>query len=385
MSKENILLIISVVLSIVIISFSVYILLTLQSKKTTDTSTAQQNIQQEEEVEIEEEIIVEEEEIITEEQEEDIQEVDGVSFSQSAWIPSFDFENGFKSLKVRKDIIREVNPVLYGLNNDGTLLNRKPTEEALKNFLQYCKSEGIKVLPTVGSYDFRIMRSVMQSDLYIDRNVQEIINEIKKYGYDGIDIDYEKIRTSEREGYLAFLRKLKDELEKIDKELSVTVFAKTRDNTQDTLFAQDWVEIGKIADRVKIMAYDYTLQTSTIPGPIGPINWIEDVLTYANGKIPKEKTFLGIHLYAYLWKEEKASALTYSAVLNILKSVKGGYNTEIGEGYAEYKCSDGSRCVLFYQTPEGVKERINIAKKHNLAGVSYWRLGGEVNLLEQNL
>jgi len=372
MSKENILLIISVVLSIIIISFSVYIVLTLQSKKTKDTDIIQQNIQQEQE---DEEIIVEEE------LQEEIQEVEGITFSQSAWIPSFDFENGLKSLEARKDTIGEVNPVLYGLNNDGTLLNRKPTEEALKNFLQYCELEGIKVLPTVGSYDFRIMGSVMQSDVYIDKNVQEIINEINKYGYDGIDIDYERIRTSERDGYLAFLRKLKDELEKIDKELSVTVFAKTRDNTQDTLYAQDWVEIGKIADKVKIMAYDYTLQTSTIPGPIGPIDWIEEVLAYAEGKIPKEKTILGIHLYAYLWKEEKASALTYSAVLNILKNVKGEYNTEIGEGYAEYKCSDGSRCVLFYQTPQGIKDRIDIAKKHNIAGVTYWRLGGESDLL----
>lgn len=374
MSKENILLIISVLLSIIIISFSVYIVLTLQSKKATNTNIEQQNTVQEEQ-----------EEEIKEEQEEDTEEVEGISFSQSAWIPSFDFENGLKSLEARKDIIREVNPVLYGVNNDGTLLNRKPTEEALKSFLQYCKLEGIKVIPTIGSYDFRIMGSVMQSDVYIDKHVQEIINEINKYGYDGIDIDYERIRTSERDGYLAFLRKLKTELEKINKELSVTVFAKTRDNTQDTLYAQDWIEIGKIADKVRIMAYDYTLQTSTIPGPIGPIDWIEEVLAYAEGKIPKEKTILGIHLYAYLWKEEKASALTYSAVLNILKNVKGEHNAEIGEGYAEYKCSDGSRCILFYQTPEGVKERINIANKYNLAGVSYWRLGGEEKLLEQNL
>lgn len=375
MSKENILLIISVVLSIIIIAFSVYIVLTLQSKKVSETNLDEQNIQQEQEQEEVEENI------------EDEQEVEGVSFSQSAWIPSFDFENGLKSLEVRKETIREVNPVLYGVNNDGTLMNRKPTEESLKNFLSYCKAEGIKVVPTIGSYDFRIMSSVMQSDVYIDKHVQEIISEINKYGYDGIDIDYERIRTTEKDGYLAFLRKLKNELEKIGKDLSVTVFAKTRDNTQDTLYAQDWIEIGKIADKVRIMAYDYTLQTSTIPGPIGPIDWIEEVLMYADGKIPNEKTILGIHLYAYLWKEEKASALTYSAVLNILKNtnIKGEYNTEIGEGYAEYKCSDGSRCILFYQTPQGVKDRIDLAKKYNLVGVTYWRLGGEEKLLEQNL
>jgi len=376
MSKENILLIISVVLSIVIISFSVYIILTLQSK---NTNIPIQNIEQED---VKEEIV-----IVEEERKEDEQKVESFSFSQSAWIPSFDFENGIKSLEARKDTIKEVSPVLYGLNNDGTLLNRKPTEESLKNFLSYCKAEGIKVIPTIGSYDFRIMRSVMQSDVYIDKHIQEIISEINKYGYDGIDIDYERIRTTERDGYLSFLRKLKTELEKINKILSVTVFAKTRDSTQDTLYAQDWIEIGKIADKVRIMAYDYTLQTSTIPGPIGPIDWIEEVLIYADGKIPKEKTFLGIHLYAYLWKGEKASALTYSAVLNILKNtdIKSEYNTEIGEGYAEYKCSDGSRCILFYQTPQGVKDRIDLAKKYNLAGVTYWRLGGDEKLLEQNL
>lgn len=366
MSKENILLIISVLLSIAIIAFSSYIFFSIKNRNT-DNNTQNQ-------------------EKITDNKENSRQnpqkEIDSTptEFIHSAWIPAFDFENGYKSLEIHKDLIKEVNPVLYAVNSDGTLLNRKPAENTLNNFLTFCSTQDIEVIPTIGSYDYKIMESVLSSSVYIEKHINEIMSEMEKYNYSGIDIDYERIKTKERDGYLLFLKNLKTELEKSNKILSVTVFAKTRDSYTDTLFVQNWAEISKVADRVKIMAYDYTLQTSTTPGPIGPLDWIKDVLEYAKGKIPSEKISLGIHLYAYLWKAEKASALTYSSVSSILENtnIKREYMEEIGEGYAQYTCSDGSKCILFYQTPEGVDARIKMARENNLGGISYWRLGEDL-------
>lgn len=370
MTKENILFIISVLLSIIIITFSTYILLS-KINKVEDTSNQQkENIEiakeDENTPEVEENIEVKIPDTKTE-------------FLYSAWIPSSDFDKGYESLEKNKDLIKEVNPVLYGVNNDGTLLNRQPAQEKLNDFLLFCSMQNIKVVPTIGSYDYKTMDTILQSDIYIQKHIEEIIKDIQKYNYDGIDIDYEKIRTSNKDGYLLFLTKLKSQLDEIDKTLSVTVFAKTRDSNTDTLYAQDWVEIGKIADIVKIMAYDYTLQTSTIPGPIGPTDWIKEVLEYSKGKIEPEKISLGIHLYGYLWKGEKASALTYSSVSSILSNTKiqKEYKEDIHEGYAQYTCSDGTKCILFYQTPEGIQERVKLAKENNLAGVTYWRLGND--------
>lgn len=374
MKKENILVIISVLLSILILLFAVYISLPKKEK-------AQPNIDQSESLEQEEDLQQEESipEIVQEEIEEEV-----FTFTQSAWIPAWDFNSGFESLKLRKENIKRIHPVLYSLNSNGTLMDRKPSEISLNDFLTFTKSENITVIPTIGSYDSKVLNSVLSSDVYIEKNIGEILSEVEKYDFDGIDIDYEKIYTQDRDRYLSYLSLLSSRLKDKGKILSITVSAKTRDSSIDTLYAQDWIEINKIADSVNIMAYDYTLQTSTIPGPIGPIDWIEDVLEYSKGRIDSNKIYLAIHLYSYLWKGENASALTYSSTEKILANskIQREYKTDIAEGYASYTCSDGSKCILFYPTKEGIEERINISKEYNLRGVVYWRLGSDGNILD---
>ncbi len=371
MQKENILLIISVILSIAILGFSIYI-------------SIPKNTTQNEDINTEEDSTPEPEELVNEVVTEEEQEIPETTFTQSAWIPSWDFKKGFESLKLRKETITRVHPVLYSLNNNGTLMDRKPSESTLAEFLAYTKTENILVIPTVGSYDFKIMESVLNSEVYIEKSVNEIVEQVEKYNYDGIDIDYEKIKTANRVQYLSFLSKLSTKLKEKGKLLSVTVSAKTRDSSVDTLYAQDWIEINKVADSVNIMTYDYTLQSSTIPGPIGPLDWISDVIEYSKGKINPQKIFLGIHLYSYLWKEQKATALTYSSTTSILSNskIERKYLEDFAEGYASYTCADGSKCILFYPTKEGVKERIEISRENKLAGVVYWRLGDDGNILD---
>lgn len=361
--------IISTLLFIAIVAFSSYIVFSRIDKNNLDSNKKTEEQKKEE---------------TTPQPENNIQPTE-TEFIYSAWIPAFDFTKGYESLKTNKEVINEINPVFYGVNNDGTLLNRKSEETTLKEFLAFCSTQNISVVPTIGSHDYKIIGSVLSSNVYIEKHINEIISEINKYNYSGIDIDYERIKTENRDGYLLFLKNLKTELKKYNKTLSVTVFAKTRDSLIDTLYVQDWIEIGKIADTVRIMTYDFTLQTSTKPGPIGPLEWINEVLQYSKGKIPSEKISLGIHLYAYLWKGEKASALTNSSVSKILenKNILREYRQDIGEGYAKYTCSDGSACTLYYQTPEGINERIKIARENNLKGVSYWRLGDNLGLQDR--
>jgi Predicted glycosyl hydrolase len=47
------------------------------------------------------------------------------------------------------------------------------------------------------------------------------------------------------------------------------------------------------------MAYDYTSASTLYPGPIGPLNWIEQVMQYALTKAEPQKFVLGVHLYSY--------------------------------------------------------------------------------------
>jgi len=38
--------------------------------------------------------------------------------------------------------------------------------------------------------------------------------------------------------------------------------------------------------------------------------------------------------------------------------------------------------TAYFQTPKGVEMRRDIAKEYGIAGVAYWRLGGELDILK---
>ncbi len=364
-------------LGISLISLSIY-LLTLKEETPVkpDTEISQDN-------QIEE---VNEEENITEEV---IVEEESVELLESGWIPNWTFDTGITSLENNIDIIDEVNPVLYTINSDGSLGGRNVSEKNIQQLQAIANENSILVIPTIGSYDFDSTTSLLNSTSAYKANISSLVSEIEKYDFDGIDLDYEQVQSKYKDAYILYLTELKEQLSKKGKILSVTVFAQWEDaeyaENKETVLVQDYEEIGKIADRVKIMAYDYTDSTSAKPGPIGPISWIEDVLKYSITRIPKEKIYLGVHLYAYEWIGTEVKALTYASAKNILDTVNilSSFKKDIGEGYAKFSCVNGTKtCEMYFQNKEGINMRRDLAQEYGIQGISYWKLGGELDILK---
>ncbi len=320
---------------------------------------------------------------------EETEEEKEIVLRESGWIPNWGFDLGFESLQNNKDIIDTVNPVLYSVDGYGNVVSRGVSQSNIEMLLEYCKKNNIRVIPTVGSFDYNAMVSAFNSTESYQNHLNTILSEIDEYDFDGIDIDYEMIHIQQKEFYLNFLKDLKQELQNRNKILSVSIFPQWENaeyiDNQETREVQDYITIGEYADEVRIMAYDYTLQSSQTPGPIAPVEWIKDILDYATKKIPKEKIWLGIHLYGYQWSSDKTIAFTYTTAENsIIKNLNINYSflADIGEGYAEFGCEDSFLCKAYFQLPEGINIRRDIAKEYGIAGVSYWRLGGELDILK---
>ncbi len=308
---------------------------------------------------------------------------------ESGWIPDWGFDLGLESLENNLGVVDTALPVLYTVDKEGNITSRGVSEEKIEELVSFCRENYIKIIPTVGSYDFESTASAFKDDSSYKKQIEKIIDEVERYGFHGIDLDYEMVDSAYKENFLKFLKELSEELEKRDKILSVTVFAKWDDanytDHQETRIVQDYSEISKYADEVRIMAYDYTLQSSEIPGPIAPINWVRDVLEYAVERIPREKIWLGVHLYGYQWDSGKTIAFTYTTALSAIindPDIEYVYKENIGEAYSSFNCGDGYICKAYFQSPEGIADRRALAEEYNIAGISYWRLGGELDLLK---
>ena len=375
MNLTRILSIIGIIVGISLISLYFFLLQTKPSDIPNSENTIIQNTDTEEKVD--ESVQEKEEEIIPE-----------YILLESGWIPNWAFDLGFESLKQNKGIVSTVNPVFYTINKEGKLESRGIPKSKIQELVTYSKANNIRVIPTVGSYNEGSIDALLKDSTNIQRNISDILKEIEIYNFDGIDLDYELINENSKEKYIGYITLLKTKLSQENKLLSLTLFAQWDDakytDHESTRKVQDYEYLGNIADEVRIMAYDYTRATSKKPGPIGPLNWIEDILEYATSKIPKEKIWLGIHLYSYEWVDTRTEALTNVSVQKLIskENITSTYKRDIGEGYAKFSCVNSTTtCQIYFQTKQGIQDRREIAKRFQIAGVSYWRLGGELDLL----
>ena len=132
-------------------------------------------------------------------------------------------------------------------------------------------------------------------------HVTAIVALVQRNQYAGIDLDYENLHAADRQAFSTFVTRLAHALHAKGKVLSVAVFAKTTNaGTDPRNVAQDYAAIGRAADQVRLMAYDYHWESSA-PGPVAPISWVRAVLRYAKTQIPASKIILGVPLYGYDW------------------------------------------------------------------------------------
>ena len=194
-------------------------------------------------------------------------------------------------------------------------------------------------------------------------------------GYDGIDVDYERVPTTSRASFTAFIATLAQKLHAANKKLSVTVYAKTSDGaTWNGPGAEDWPALGTLADSIKIMAYDYSYDSSPA-GPISPLDWLDKIASYAETTIPSAKIVMGLPFYGYDWSGGTARGVTYAQAMQQAQSL-GATVTHDANGEATY--SAAGHVVYFQDAASYTRKVVMLQQRHpSIGGFAHWALGQE--------
>lgn len=257
----------------------------------------------------------------------------------------------------------------------------KIKETAQKNGSKaYALVHNMNLTGTVG-FDANLAHRVLSNPEIRANLVTNLVNLTTKDGWDGISLDVEKTPPGDRNNFSALVAELGKALKAKDKVLNISIPAKFVDYPSDLWSgAYDYAAIGKAADQIILMTYDEH-GLGTTQGPVASEGWVDRVIKFAVGKIPKEKIVMGLPVYSFDWGTNKPTMPDYLSYAQTVERAKKHGVEIITDPNAKVPqftyTANGVRHEVYFENIASLRAKMDSALKHKLHGVAIWRLGME--------
>lgn len=266
-----------------------------------------------------------------------------------------------------------ISPTWFQLKNaEGELINR-----AYSQYVEWAHKNGYKVWALLAN-DFKnvdIVSEFLNNTNYRDNLIKQILAYSALYKLDGINIDFENMRDSDKDNFTQFVREITPFLKEQGLVVSVDV---------NDIACYDKKALSDAVDYVMYMSYDQHWSTSPIAGSVAQLPWVEERVrgVIERDKVPVEKLLLGIPFYTRLWTETtdevgnkslKSKAMSMETARNTI--LENGVNViweeESGQFYGYY-AKDNTINKIWLEDANSINLRASLVHKYNLAGTCAW-------------
>ncbi|WP_026693138.1 glycoside hydrolase family 18 protein [Peribacillus kribbensis] len=209
--------------------------------------------------------------------------------------------------------------------------------------------------------------------------VDNIYNLLKRKGYGGVNIDFERVRAQDRDLFTGFLRQLRDRLNPEKLALTIAVPAKTSEEIS-WLRGYDYGGIGSVVNYMFIMAYDWH-HSGSEPGPVAPITEVRRTIEFAIRTVPRRKIIIGVPLYGYNWSIPYRPGTVASAISNqgaietaLRHEAPIQYSEEYQSPFFRYTDQAGQTHEVWFEDVRSMSEKIRMVRAYGLQGIGAWQL-----------
>lgn len=336
----------------------------------------------------------------------------------TGWIPYYAMKTALPSAVANGDLIKEVMPFWYTLKSESKITDLyTPSNPSVPMNIPLAtmRDSGFQIIPTITDGTGKLVLAKLLSVAATRTQVvNTIINLVMTNNFDGIDLDFEGFAFSDgtaswpatRINWDAFILQLSTALHGLGKLLSVTTPVLFDPTTgKKGYYVYDWATISPMIDRLRIMTYDYSTSS---PGPIGPITWAEQSITYAVSVVAASKVYLGVPGYGRDWVT-KVDGICPSSVAKVispganaavfvmrdaaaLAATYGAtptFNNSFAEATFSYQkvysgtASNGlaTSCTAsrtaWFENAQSYAARAQLVAKYRLGGITAWTFGME--------
>ena len=250
-------------------------------------------------------------------------------------------------------------------------------------YVNWAHGNGYQVWPMFTNSNMSETSKMLSDYKSRETVINQIINYIKQYNLDGINIDFEGMYETDKDNFSRLLIEIRPRLNEIGAVLSVDVTAP--DGAPEWSLCYDRYTIGKVADYVMFMAYDQYGVSATKAGTTAGHNWVEANVKKFLGQeeVKAEKIILGMPFYTRVWKESNgnvtSNVVNIGNVNNVIPSnATKTWDEDLQQYYVEYK-KGGATYKIWVEDEKSIEAKLDLVSKYNLGGAAYWEYDRATN------
>lgn len=269
--------------------------------------------------------------------------------------------------------INVISPTWFSLtDNEGGFRSL-----ASQEYVDLAHEYGLQVWALLDNFSNNVQTEVLLSSTTTRRKlINSLIAEVEAYGIDGLNVDFESLKTEAGVHYIQFLRELSIPCREKGIILSVDNYVPASYNA-----FYDYEEQGIVVDYVIVMSYDEHYAGGE-SGSVSSLKYVENSIIGILELVPREKVIDAIPFYTRLWTEKdgtiSSKALGIESAKNWIaqNDVELYWQEELGQYYGELQTSS-ELTYLWMEEENSLGLKMDLIKAHDLAGVAYWKLGLE--------
>ena len=251
------------------------------------------------------------------------------------------------------------------------------TSIASKDYVDAAHKKNLQVWPLIDNFSKDISTLKILSSSENRKNlISNLIADAKKYGFDGINIDFESLTQDNAPHFIQFIRELSVSCRNNKIVLSVDVPIPASYNMY---YERD--ELAEVVDYVINMGYDEHYSGSD-EGSSASIDFVKNSITDSLTEVPKEKLINAVPVYTRVWTKENdkvtSTALGMVGAATWVKenNVNLTWDEEVGQYVGQTTVGNATK-YIWMEDERSMKLKMDAVKEADLAGVAVWKLGLE--------
>ncbi|MGU9537662.1 LysM peptidoglycan-binding domain-containing protein [Clostridium tepidum] len=305
-----------------------------------------------------------------------------------------DLPSSYESFVTNRNLMSEICLFMFRINpNNATTIENfgQFTDEYVEELVNIAHRNNVRILAVVHNLLYRPGGTTKAKDLVKElvstrENrqifINNLINLIEKYNFDGVNIDIEDVYIEDRDRLSSLYLEIGRELRKRGYYLSASVPARVSDEPFNPFSDPfDYKIIGSAVDEFIVMLYNEHGWPGSGPGPVVSIGWMNRVLNYTITRVLRNKVVAAVSVFGFDFNLTTGTNIyvTYEGAIEIANRYGKDiiFDQETQTPMFSYVDENGNNHEVWFENTESIYAKAELAFNKGIKGIALWRLGME--------